>query len=129
MPTNVCVPFFKPGQDVTGYLTANIGGKTCVATTGTLSRGGQPRIVTATAGAAIFGVLGHDGVTGEYIHVNVGGIVPIKTGQDVVTGTEVMVGTGGTVVPYTQTPATNRPVGYVVAGATSGNAAAVKLYG
>lgn len=125
MPTNVCVPFFKPGQDVTGYLTTNVGGKTCVATTGTLSRGGQPRITTAAPGAAIFGVLGHDGVTGEYIHVNVGGIVPILTAADVTTGTEVQVGAGGAVIPL----AAGRPVGYVVAGAASGNAAAVKLYG
>lgn len=131
MPTNVCVPFFKPGADVTGYLTANLGGKTFVACT-TTSRGGQPHIAQAAAGAAAFGVLGHDGVTGQYIHVNVGGIVPVLAGTGgVVAGQEVMVGAGGTAVPHTvaTAPAKNVPVGYVVAGATAGNAAAIKLYG
>lgn len=130
MPTNVCVPFFKPGQDITGYLTVDLGGKTLVAAVAG-GRGGQPHIGLPAAGAAVMGVLGHDGVAGQYVHVNSGGVVPVIAGADVTAGTEVMTNAAGHVVPHTvaTAPAKNVPVGYVVAGATSGNAAAVKLYG
>lgn len=125
MPTNVCVPFFKPGQDVTGYLTANLGGKTLVAAVAG-GRGGQPHIGLPAAGAAVLGVLGHDGVTGQYVHVNVGGVVPVLAGTGGVTeGTQVETDAAGRVVPRT----TGVAVGYCVAGATAGNAAAIKLYG
>lgn len=126
MPTNVTVPFFKPGQDITGYLTAGLSGKTCVAAvSGVGVRGGQPHIGLPAAGAPILGVLGRDGVTGEYVHVNVGGVVPITAGADVATGTQVETNAAGQVVPRT----TGVAIGYVIAGATAGNAAAVKLYG
>ena len=126
MPTNVTVPFFKPGQDITGYLTVDLPGKTLVAAVaGVGVRGGQPHIGLPAAGAPVMGVLGRDGVTGEYIHVNVGGVVPILAGADVVEGTQVETNAAGRVIPR----ATGVAIGYVIAGATAGNAAAVKLYG
>lgn len=124
MPTNQAVPFFKPGHDVTGYLTAPLSGKRLVATT-TGSRGSQPYIAYPKDGGPVFGVLAYDGVAGDTITVFVGGVVPIIAGADVTAGTQVQAKADGTIVPLTD----GVPVGYVVAAATTGKSAAVKLYG
>lgn len=122
MPTNPCVPFFKPGQDITGYLTTDIGGKRFVAPVAG-GRGAQPHIGVAPAGAAPCGVLGHDGVTGDYVHFNVGGEVPVVAGADITAGTRVEVGAGGTAVPL----AAGVPCGIAMANAANGGAVPVLL--
>ena len=124
MPTNVTVPFFKPGQDITGRLTATLSGKTFVAAVPG-GRGSQPYIGLPAAGAAVFGVLGYDGVDGQFIHVNVAGVVPVTAGADVTAGTQVQTNALGQAVPHT----TGVAVGYALANAASGNAVPVKLYG
>lgn len=122
MPTNETRPFFKPGQDVTGFLTEVIDAKLFVAPVAG-GRGSQPHIGIATAGGPACGVLGHNGVVGDFIHFNVGGTVPVTAGADIVAGTRVQVGPGGTAVPYT----TGVPVGLATASAASGGAVPVQL--
>lgn len=122
MPTNVCTPFFKPGNDITGHLTTDIGGKRFVAPVAG-GRGSQPHIAVCAAGAAPCGVLGHDGVLGENIHFNVAGEVPVVAGADITAGTRVEVGAGGTAVPL----ATGVPAGLAMTNAASGGAVAVLL--
>lgn len=125
MPTNECRPFFKPGQDITGYLTTNIGGKLFVAPVAG-GRGSQPHVGIAPAGSAPCGVLGHDGLLGEYVHFNVGGTVPVVAGADITAGTRVEVGPGGTAIPWGGTVATV-PVGLATANASNGGAVPVQL--
>lgn len=124
MPTNEARPFFKPGHDITGYLTDTLGGKRLVATT-TGSRGSQPYIAYPKDGGPVLGVLAYDGVKGDTIVVFSGGVVPVIAGADVTAGTQVQAKADGTIVPL----ASGVPVGYVVAAATTGKSAAVKLYG
>lgn len=129
MPSNVCVPFFKPGQDVTGYLTENIGGKRFVAPA-VGGRGSQPHIRIAPAGALPAGVLGHDGSLGDFIHFNIGGTVPVVAGADIVAGTPVMVGAGGAAVPWAASATagvTNWVAGLATANAAAGGAVPVQL--
>lgn len=126
MPMNVTVPFFKPGQDVTGFVTADVTGKHFVAPVAG-GRGGQPHIAPAGAGVAPLGVAGHDQIEGQYVHVNVGGIVPVIAGADVVAGQAVAVGAGGTVVPLSGAAAGAVHVGLATASGASGTAVPVKL--
>ena len=125
MPTNECRPFFKPGQDVTGYLTVPIDAKLFVAPVPG-GRGSQPHIGIAPTGSAPCGVLGHDGVAGDFIHFNVGGTVPVTAGADIVAGTRVQVGPGGTAIPWDGTLAAV-PAGVATASAASGGAVPVQL--
>lgn len=124
MPQNVTVPFFKPGQDVTGYVAddAGVNGRHFVAPVAG-GRGGQPHIGPAGAGVSPLGVAGHDQLQGQYVHVNVGGIVPVIAGADVTAGQSVEVGAGGTAVPL----ASGVRVGLAVGNAPAGTAVPVKL--
>lgn len=130
MPTNECVPFFKPGQDITGILEADLGGKRFVAPVGVEgARGGQPHINYPAAGGAACGVLGHDGVTGQAVHFNVGGTLPVVAGADITAGTLVMSDAEGRAVPYAlgTAPAFNTSLGLATTNAVSGGAVAVQL--
>ena len=124
MPINDCVPFFKPGQDVTGNLSVSMPAKHCVRSVSG-GRGGLTHIGRPGAGEAILGVLGRDGILGENRHVLVGGIVPIVTSADVKAGDQLEVTATGTVIPRT----TGIAVGYATADAASGGAVPTKLYG
>lgn len=130
MPTNICVPFFKPGQNVSGYLTADRGGKTLVASVAG-GRGGQPHVGAPAAGGAVLGALGHDGVLGDVVDVNVGGIVPVIAGADITAGQALMANAAGHVVPYAvaTAPAFNVIIGHATAPGANGTAVPVKLYG
>lgn len=126
MPSNVCVPFFKPGQDVTGRVTTTaVTGKRFVAPVAG-GRGGQPYISPAAAGVMPMGVAGHDQEVGSYVHVNIGGTVPVVCGADIAAGARVAVGAGGTAVPYTDAM-TQAPVGLCWSGAVAGAAAPIQL--
>lgn len=122
MPANVTVPFFKPGQDITGFCAQAVSAKHFVAPVAG-GRGGQPHIAPAAAGGPALGVAGHDQLADLYVHVNVGGVVPVVAGADVTAGQYVEVGTGGTVVPL----AAGQRVGLVIDGGAAGTAVAVKL--
>lgn len=124
MPQNATVPFFKPGQDPTGYPTAPVLCKTLVGSVDG-GRGGLTYIATAPAGGPALGVPGHDADEGQEVHVHVGGIVPILAAADIVAGTQVEVGAAGRIVPRT----TGVAVGYATASGASGSAVPVKLYG
>lgn len=126
MPTNINVPFFKPGQDVTGYVsTTPVGGKRFVVPLSG-GRGGQPHIGPAAAGSAAMGVGGHDQDPGLYVHVNVGGTVPVVTGEDITAGTRIASGANGVAVAYTD-PATQVVLGLATADAANGQSVPVQL--
>lgn len=125
MPTNITTPFFKPGADITGRVgpDAPVKGKHFVVPVAG-GRGGQPWIGPAGAGSYPMGVAGHDQVVGDYVHVNVGGVVPVVTGGDVVAGAAVAVGAGGTAVTA---GAGAQVVGLAIASAANGQAVPVHL--
>lgn len=122
MPTNVCTPFFKPGQDITGYCTAAIAGKTFVnAVAG--GRGGFPHIAPAAAGGVAIGVAGHDQVLGGTVHYNVGGNVPVLCAADITAGTRVQSDATGKAVPWT----TGVSLGVATSNGTNGGSVSVQL--
>jgi hypothetical protein len=122
MPTNECVPFFKPGQDITGILSADLGGKRFVVPVPG-GRGGQPHIGYPTAGGPACGVLGHDGVEGQAVHYNVGGTLPVVAAVDITAGTLVESDAEGRAIPL----ATGRPLGLATSNAVAGGSVSVQL--
>lgn len=125
MPANPCVPFFKPGHNVTGIPDVAVYGKRAVSATAE-GRGGQPHIALPTARGPIFGVVGHDAIAGQEVHVHIGGIVPVLSSADVAANQQVEIDALGYVRPLA---AGGVAVGYAVAPGASGTAVPVKLYG
>lgn len=123
MPSNVCVPHFKHGVDVTGTVTgAPVVGKTFVEFADG-GRPGAPTIKTAAAGSYPAGVVAHDQVVGGYVHFLAGGIVPVVAGEDLTFNTRVQIGADGKVVPLT----TGIQVGVTTVNAIAGADVAVRL--
>lgn len=122
MPTNVCRPFFKPGQDITGFCTAAVAGKTFVVPVPG-GRGGFPYIAPAGAGAAAIGVAGHDQILGDTVHFNVGGTVPVLCGADITAGTRVQANATGHAIPL----AAGVPLGVATSNGVNGGSVSVQL--
>lgn len=105
---NDCIPLFRPGQDVTGRVTAgSVAGKTFVKITeGTDPKTGKLLgIATATAAQGVLGVAAFDAVDykdGEQPRCSVicgpGHVVPVVSGGIIAAFDEVEVGAGGKAV-------------------------------
>ncbi|HKV43862.1 MAG TPA: capsid cement protein [bacterium] len=114
---NDLIPYKRPGEDVTAYVTAAVIGKRCVQISAakvnkaeglsTTGEGGAYRVALpsgagANGGAAkmIFGVAKYDQPTiGKFVGVVREGIVPITASAAITAGVSVQVAADGTVVP------------------------------
>lgn len=127
MPANQAVPYFRPGQDITGVVTgSDVLGKRLVS----WAAGGsaiQPNIATAAAGARVAGVTGHDQVVGGIVNVSSAGVYPVAAGGDITAGSPVEAGADGKVVTHTTGTSTGVVVGTAVADAADGTDAAIHL--
>lgn len=100
--SNECIPLYTPGAVVTAELTADVKGKTFVALTGPMA-GGLPKVATATAAGAKWGVAVRDGKSGGRVPVirAKGVILPVVAGAAIAALAEVEIGAGGKVVTAT----------------------------
>lgn len=96
---NECIPYYRPGQDVTALTTTAVVGKTFVdwTTAWTTNLGS---VGTAAAGGKVAGVAAYDAPITSRVAVirGKGQIVPVTAGAAITAGAEVEVGTGGKVV-------------------------------
>ncbi|GAA4915958.1 capsid cement protein [Nesterenkonia rhizosphaerae] len=101
MPRNISIPYFKPGQDITGAPAADLRGRRFVnAVPGGSNE--NPRINYAEPNGRAIGVTAHDKVAGgydSYVHVHVAGAVPVEAGDDITAGTDVIAGADGVALP------------------------------
>jgi hypothetical protein len=137
---NDCIPFKRPGLDVTGQAEGAITGKRCVQISGARTSGpglaataeGSNYVVgipsttgAAGAGKRIFGVAKYDAADGAKVGVIRGNaIVPITAGGTIAAGAEVEVAADGRVIAL----AAGIAVGVACGAGTAGNDVEVALY-
>lgn len=131
MPANECIPFYRPGADITGEATAAVTGKRCLAISGDAPADGGISVAHAAAAGRIVGVAVHDAAVGAKVPVILGPghVVPITTSAIVAAFAEVEVGANGTVIPVDRVARPNSvAIGYALTGAANGADAKIKLY-
>lgn len=123
---NSSLPYYKPGDSVTGHVTSDVLGKHFVKISGNRSTDGNLSVAPPTAAGRVYGVAGFDAVAGTKValHVGTGMIVPVVAAGNISAFAEVEVDGTGAVV----TIASGKAVGFVVTGVTNGNDAQVCLY-
>lgn len=135
---NDCIPYKKPGEDVTAQVTAAVVGKRFVAisaarTSGpglaTTAEGSNYRVATCGAGGRAIGVAKYDQATvGGKVGVIRGGIVPVTAGGTVTAGQDVMSDATGQAVTWTSAASeANKRLGTAMNDATVGNDCEVAL--
>lgn len=133
MPTNLCYPYYEPGQRITGQATAAVTGKRFVRVSGnrgpvgltTSVAGGNVLVAHAAAGGPALGVAEHDAASGDKVGViTTGATVPVTAGAAIGFGDEVESDASGRAIPL----ATGKPLGYALADAGNGTDAQIKLY-
>lgn len=100
--SNECILLYADGDVVTAQVTGDVKGKTFVALTGPMA-GGLPKVATAIAAGATWGVAVSDAKSGGRVAVirTTGVILPVTTGAPITALTEVQIGVGGKIVPAT----------------------------
>lgn len=105
-PTNLCVPYFYPGNRRTFYATGDIRGKTFVFISERTEAGfdgtENPHVATATAGGLSSGVAVYDVPRfGDVpVHCTPGAVVPVTTGEAITAGHGIQVGANGLAVRH-----------------------------
>lgn len=129
MPTDILIPYFDDGDNVTGYCTANVVGKTFLAISGNLYTDNTFSVATCPANAKPFGVAEYDASTGQWIGIVRKGIVPVTCGAagSLTAGQEVMSDASGNAIAW-DTTVGHRPAGMVCTAATPGQDAMIALY-
>jgi hypothetical protein len=129
------IEFYKPGDDLTAYVSADVIGKRCVKISGnrqagpllnTSVSGGNVTVAPADAGGRIFGVAKWDAATGQLVGIARGSksVVPIKAAGTITAFAEVEVGSAGQVVAKSSGVA----IGYAITAAASGDDTQISLY-
>lgn len=119
--SNDAIPFYFPGDEVTGKATAAVTGKRFVKVSG--NGAGNVAVAHADAGAAAFGVAGYDAAVDETLPVLRAGIVPVTAAAALTAGQGVEVGASGQAAAHSA----GVRVGTVVFDAAAGADAAVAL--
>jgi len=122
---NECIPYYRPGQDVTANTTTAVTGKTFVDwTTAWITNIGY--VGTATAAGKVAGVAAYDAPTNSRVAVirGKGQIVPVTAAGTIAAGAEVEVGAGGKVV----TSASGAKVGRALSAGSNNTDCIVELY-
>lgn len=109
MPANECIPYKKPGAEISAKATAGITGKRFVKISA--GRTGGPALSSdllnvysvahAGAGQKAIGVSGHDIASGAVgpIHTGPGTILPVTSGAAITAGAEVESDANGKAIP------------------------------
>jgi hypothetical protein len=111
---NECIPFYKPGEDITAQAGAAVVGKTFAkisanrqsgptepANTAVVpTDGGNYLVVQCTAAARAIGVFAYDAASGDKVKVIRGGIVPVTAGATITFGQEVECDAAGKAIPF-----------------------------
>ena len=131
---NDCIPFYRPGQDVTAQCSAAVTGKRFVKISGNrtsgpglaaTSEGSNYLVAPAAAGDRAFGVAKFDAPINAKVGVIVSGaIVPVRTGAALTAGQEVQSDATGQAIPL----AAGKALGLAVNGAASAADVEVLLY-
>jgi hypothetical protein len=128
MPTDILIPYFDDGDNVTAYATANVVGKTFVDISGNLYTDNTFSCATCAAYAKPFGVAEYDASSGQWFGVVRKGIVPVTCGGSSLTaGEEVMSDASGNAIAW-DTTVGHRPAGKCLTAATTGQDAMIALY-
>lgn len=137
MPVNECIPYYRPGKDITAKAAAALTGKRLCVVSGnrvsgpglstTPADGSVYPVNVCGAGVKAFGVTPYDVASGEFHDVIRGGIVPITAGATVTVGSQVESDATGRVINWGGTVAT-QPIGICTTGATVGLDAEIALY-
>lgn len=125
---NDCIPYFEPGDRITGTPTASVSGKRFVAISGNQQADGTYSVAPPAAGGRVLGVAAWDAPIGGKVTIIKGSgyIVPVVTGAaGLAAGAEVQVDATGAVVAL----AAGRAVGFLMtAGGGIGTDVSVCLY-
>lgn len=132
---NECIPFYRPGQDLTGKASVALTGKRLCAVSG--NRTGGPGLSTdlqnvyvvglPAAGGRVLGVVGYDVPANGLVPIKWEGVLPIKAGAAINAWQEVMTDAAGQVVPFIVAGG-NQPCGVCLTGAANGADAEIRLY-
>lgn len=142
---NDCIPYYRPGEDITGHVTADVIGKRVVRISATPTTG--PGLAATAEGANVrvapcagatqqpFGVSKYDALAGAKVGVIREGVVPVTAGASVSAGDLVMADATGRVITYVGPITTNAAallslpyvVGQALNDATVGNDCMVAL--
>lgn len=135
MPSNECIAFYRPGQDITAKASAGLTGCQLCQISG--NRTGGPLLTTdllavyqvglPVVGGQVLGVVGYDVASGGLVPVKRNGILPCKTGGIIAAAAEVEATAAGLIITASGT-ATRHIIGRVLTGATSGGMGELELY-
>lgn len=137
MPSNLATPYYEDGDEITGFCTAGVTGKTFVKISAARQAGG-PRsgvsdsvtggnvsVAPAVAGDKVFGVAQYDQITGNLVPVlRHPKIVPVTAGAALTAGQEVQSDASGHAIPL----AAGKAAGQVIDDCASAADAQVSLY-
>ncbi len=132
---NECMPFYRPGQNLTGYAAASaLVGKTLCAITADMTSppdelsdtpdGGTITVGLPSAGGRVVGAVKYNVARYGLVPIIGGGVVPVTTGDTIDAFEEVEVTAAGLVIPLAQGIA----VGVCLNGTASGDDAPILLY-
>ena len=135
MATNECIPYYEPGERITGHASTTVTGKRFLKVSGNIqsgpglntgTAGGNLQVAPADAGGRAFGVAGYDAASGDKVPVlaSPGMIVPVTADGSISAMAEVEVGTGGKAKAKS---ASGQAVGLCLTAATDGNDAMILL--
>lgn len=129
---NDCIPYKRPGQDLSAKASAAVTGKRFVKVTGNRTSGpglaatGEGSVYTMgpnTAGVRAAGVAAWDAALGEIFNVICAGVVPVTAGAAITAGQEVESDATGQAIPL----ASGKALGVALSGASSGQDAEIML--
>lgn len=110
MALNECLPFYRPGKDITAKATVALVGKTLCAIVGNRTAGpglastddpGVYQVGLPAAGGRVFGVVGYDVPIGALVPIKRAGILPVTASATITAEQEVKVDAAGKVLPVT----------------------------
>jgi hypothetical protein len=116
------VPFWFPGETLTGLTNAAVTGQTFADVVANQTDG-HPVVAPCGAGVRGIGVFGYDQVSGDKVTVYTKGIMPVVAGAALTTGQEVQSDANGHAIPV----AGGRPMGKAVADCANGAVAQILL--
>lgn len=139
-PSNLATPFYEEGDELTGFCTANVSGRTFVAISAARqaggpnlvnnaitdsTAGGNVSIATCPAGGKALGVAVYDQTTGNLVPVfRSPKVMPVVAGAALTAGQEVQSDANGNAIPF----AAGIKAGLCLDNCAAGAVAQISLY-